>query len=69
MFLLSQCPGGVRGDDYSPISIILALLFQVLEMPIHVHRKYPRLSISGWAVDAKLFRGALKLYREFAEMV
>jgi hypothetical protein len=43
--------------------------YQVLEVPIHVHRKYPRLSISGWAVDAKLFWGALKLYREFAQVV
>jgi len=69
MLLLSQSPDGVRGDDYSLISTILALPFQVFEMPIHVHRKYPRSSISGWAVDAKLFRGALKLHRKFAEMV
>ncbi len=41
--------------------------YQVLEVPIHSPTNYPRLSISGWIVDAKLYYEAYKLYRELAK--
>jgi len=43
--------------------------YQVLEVPIHLRTRYPRLSISGWMADAKLYWEALKLYRELGETV
>ncbi len=43
--------------------------YQVLEVPIRIPQRYPRLSISGWVVDAKLYYGAYKLYRELAKIL